>query len=68
MEIGRQGVAGNGYTSRVWKGDEIVKMADISNTGIGHFIYPSPFPSPLRGEDGGEGRGKNERIFQGSDA
>ncbi len=21
MEIGRQGIAGNGYTSRVWKGD-----------------------------------------------
>jgi len=31
-------VAGNGHTSRVWKGDESGQKADISNTGIGYFI------------------------------
>jgi len=38
MEGGRQGMAGNGYTSRVWKGDKKGQMADISNMGIGHFF------------------------------
>jgi len=37
MGNGRQGVAGNGYTSRVWKGDGWVLLADASNTGIGFF-------------------------------
>ena len=46
-------MAGNGYTSRVWKGDEDGHKADISNTGIGHFLKE---------------RLKNEGIFQGSDA
>jgi hypothetical protein len=54
MEIGRQGMAGNGYTSRVWKGDESAQKADISNTGTGHFF--------------GKIEGNHERIFQGSDA
>ena len=31
-EDGRQGMVGNGYTSRVWKGDGIIRKADISNT------------------------------------
>ncbi len=38
MEIGRQGTAGNGLTSRVWKGDGKAKKADTPNMGIGHFI------------------------------
>jgi hypothetical protein len=38
MEDGRQGMAGNGHTSRVWKGDGIIRAADISNTGIGLFV------------------------------
>jgi molybdopterin molybdotransferase len=38
MEDGRQGMAGNGHTSRVWKGDEKGHRADIPNTGIGYFI------------------------------
>jgi len=38
MEGGRQGMAGNGHTSRVWKGDGVIRRADISNTGIGRFI------------------------------
>jgi hypothetical protein len=31
MEDGRQGMAGNGHTSRVWKGDENGHKADIPN-------------------------------------
>jgi hypothetical protein len=38
MGNGRQGVVGNGYTSRVWKGDGQRIKADTSNTGIGHFF------------------------------
>jgi molybdopterin molybdotransferase len=38
MEDGRQGMAGNGHTSRVWKGDKNGHRADIPNTGIGYFI------------------------------
>jgi hypothetical protein len=40
MEIGQQGMVGNGHTSRVWKGDgaAIIEMADIRNTGISHFV------------------------------
>ncbi len=33
MEIGRQGIAGNGYTSRVWQGDGMNHKADPSNLG-----------------------------------
>jgi len=46
MEDGRQGMIGNGHTSRVWKGDGVIRRADISNTGIGHFIAPHPYPLP----------------------
>jgi hypothetical protein len=38
MEEGRQGIAGNGYASRVWKGDGRRLRAGIPNTGIG-FIF-----------------------------
>lgn len=49
----RQGKAGNGFTSRVWKGDGQVLLADASNTGIGFFIG---------------GNVAHEGIFQSSDA
>ena len=40
MEEGRQGMAGNGHTSRVWKGDGqwILNGQYLNHTGIGHFI------------------------------
>jgi len=68
MEDGRQGMAGNGHTSRVWKGDGVTRKADISNMGIGYFCFPSPLPSPHWGEGGVRGVGKNEGIFQGPNA
>jgi hypothetical protein len=39
MEDGRQGMIGNDHTSRVWKGDKKGQRADISNTGVGHFLW-----------------------------
>jgi hypothetical protein len=40
MEIGRQGIAGNGCTSRVWKGDgQSVQPANIPSTDIGCFNF-----------------------------
>jgi hypothetical protein len=38
MGGGRQGVAGNGHASRVWKGDGYDETADTPNTEIG-FIF-----------------------------
>jgi hypothetical protein len=52
MEIGRQGMVGNGHTSRVGKEmEQRSQMADIRNTGISHFVL----------------RESDEGFFQSSD-
>jgi hypothetical protein len=55
MEDGRQGMAGNGHTSRVWKGDGKGHKADTSNTGFGFFLPITPPSSQenVRNYDGG---------------
>jgi hypothetical protein len=54
MEDGRQGMAGNGFTSRVWKGDK--KWAFN-----GRYLQRGYRPFLLFGE-------RHEGIFQSSDA
>jgi len=54
---------GNDHTSRVRKGDVLFFKWLISRTRVSAILfYPSPFPSPPRGEGGGEGDLKLEDV------